>query len=290
MLETDPHHRTRRTLRDEEPVVRRRALALTKSAVRSMFRAPYHDRRIVLIFGCQRSGTTMIQQTVLDRSWHVLILEEHDRRLVGRNGVPEETAWEDYATVLARLRHIPFEVVVAKPLVESSQARELLDVAESAKGIWMLRRYDTVAQSNVERFGPHNPYRDLRPFCEHDQQDWRSRAATRETCDTVQSLVGEGLAPLDAAALFWWARNRLYFDQHLWADERIRVLRYERACNKPEDAVAALSDYVGITLPVNSIASRLRPQPEDMHVTTLHPAVERLCRETWESFSGCPEF
>ena len=49
--------------------------------VRSSGRAP-DERRIVLIFGCQRSGTTMLQQTFLDRSWRVRILEEHDRRLV----------------------------------------------------------------------------------------------------------------------------------------------------------------------------------------------------------------
>lgn len=232
----------------------------------------------------------MLQQTVLDRSWRVIIVEEHDRRLIGRTHVPGETAWEDYATVLDRLRRMPFEVVVAKPLVESSQAVELMDVAGSVRGIWMLRRDDAVARSNIERFGPDNPYRDLQPFCHYDLLNWRSRAATRETCDTVKTLLGENLAPLDAAALFWWARNRLYFDQELWRDERTRVLRYERACSRPEEAVSALADYIGIPLPVDLIASRMRSQPESTEIATLHPAVERLCREMWESFQGCPEF
>ena len=69
--------------RDEEPLFRRRALALVKRSARSIVRARPDERRVVLIFGCQRSGTTMLQQTFLDRSWRVLILEEHDRRLVG---------------------------------------------------------------------------------------------------------------------------------------------------------------------------------------------------------------
>ena len=42
----------------------------------------------------------MLQQTFLDRSWRVLIVEEHDRRLVGRHPQPGETAWQDYPTVL----------------------------------------------------------------------------------------------------------------------------------------------------------------------------------------------
>jgi hypothetical protein len=290
VLETAPKlQRARGALRDDEPVFRRRALALTKRVARSVVRAPRDQRRLVLIFGCQRSGTTMLQQTVLDRSWRVLIIEEHDRLLIGNTGQADETQWQDYPTVLERLRRFPFEVVVAKPLVESSRAVELMDAADPVKAIWMLRRFDAVAESNVKRFGLDNPFRDLEPFCENDQLNWRSRGSTEETRETVKKLVGEGLAPLDAAALFWWARNRLYFEQRLWEDERIKVVRYERACNHPDAAVAALSGYIGIALPADAIATKMRPQPDHKEVATLHPGVERLCREMWDSFAGCPE-
>ena len=82
----------RRKDRDEEPLFKRRGLALAKRSARSIVRARPDERRVLLIFGCQRSGTTMLQQTFLDRSWRVLILEEHDRRLVGPAPGPEETA------------------------------------------------------------------------------------------------------------------------------------------------------------------------------------------------------
>jgi hypothetical protein len=275
--------------RDDEPLLRRRAMAVVKRVARSVVRAPRDQRRVVLIFGCQRSGTSMLQQTVLDRSWRVLILEEHDRRLVGSHREPGETAWQDYATVLRRLRRVPFELVVAKPLVESDRAVDLMDAADPVKAIWMLRHYDGVARSNINKFGMENPYWDLRPFCDDDLLDWRRRGATKKTRETVSRLVSEGLSPLDAAALFWWARNQLYFDRDLRHDERIRILRYERTCNRPKEVVEALSDYVGIALPLRSIASKVRPQAEGREVTDLHPEVERLCRNTWESFAGCPE-
>lgn len=187
--------------RDDEPLVRRRVMAVVKHVARSVVRAPRDQRRVVLIFGCQRSGTTMLQQTVLDRSWRVLIIEEHDRRVVGRHQEPGETAWQDYAAVSQRLRRAPFELVVAKPLVESDRAIELMDAAEPVKAIWMLRHYDGVARSNVKRFGMDNPYRDLQPFCDGDLLDWRSRGSAKETRDTVIELMREGLSPLDAAAL-----------------------------------------------------------------------------------------
>jgi hypothetical protein len=229
----------------------------------------------------------MLQQTFLDRSWRVLILEEHDHRLVGPG--PEETTWQDYSTVLGRIRRLPFEVVAAKPLVESASATALMDAAGVVKAVWMLRHYLGVARSNVSRFGRDNPYRDLQPIRSRDVLDWRYRGATEETWETVTALLNRRLTPFDAAALFWWTRNQLYFDQRLREDGRIRILRYERACNQPDEVIRSLSDHFGVALPPGSIAPRVRAQPSPSETGQLDPDVERLCRKLWDSFEGCPE-
>jgi hypothetical protein len=272
--------------RDDEPLFRRRARGLVKRLARSIARARPNERRVVLIFGCQRSGTTMLQQTFLDRSWRVLVLEEHDRRLVGPG--PEDTTWQEYPTVLRRIRHLPFEVVAAKPLVESASATALMDAAGAVKAVWMLRHYSEVARSNVSRFGMDNPYRDLHAIRSRDGLDWRYRGATEETWETVTALLNRRLTPFDAAALFWWTRNQLYFDQRLWEDDRIRILRYERACNQPDEVIRSLSDHIGLALPLGSIAPRVRAQrpPE---TRKLDPDVDRLCIKLWDLFESCPE-
>ena len=273
--------------RDDEPLFRRRARALIKRSTRSIVRARPDERHVVLIFGCQRSGTTMLQQTFLDRSWRVLILEEHDRRLV-RPG-PGETTWQEYSAVLARIRRLPFEVVAAKPLAESATATALMDTAGEVKAVWMLRHYLEVARSNVNRFGLDNPYRDLQPIRARDAQDWRYQGATEETWQTVDALLNRSLTPFDAAALFWWTRNQLYFNQRLFEDDRIRVLRYERACNQPDEVIRSLSDHIGLELPLASIAPRVRARPFPPETRELDPDVERLCSKLWDSFEGCPE-
>jgi hypothetical protein len=275
--------------RDDEPLFRRRALALAKRSARSIVRARPAERRVVLIFGCQRSGTTMLQQTFLDRSWRVLILEEHDRHLVGPGAGPEATTWQDYPTVLGRIRRLPFEVVAAKPLVESASATALMNAAGPVKAVWMLRPYADVARSNVSKFGSDNPYRDLQPIRSRDATDWRYRGMTEETWETVNALLNRRLTPLDAAALFWWTRNQLYFDQRLREDDRIRVLRYERTCDQPEEVIRSLSEHIGLTLPVGSITPRVRSRPLPSEVTELDPEVDRLCKKLWDSFEGCPE-
>jgi hypothetical protein len=232
----------------------------------------------------------MLQQTFLDRSWRILIVEEHDRRLVGAQPPPGETDWQDYPTVMGRLRRIPFEVVAAKPLVESDRAVALMDAADPVKAVWMLRHYRGVAQSSLRRFGENNPYLDLQPFGDHDSLDWRCRGASKETRETVVGLMDEGLPPLDAAAVFWWARNQLYFDQQLWRDERIRIIRYERACNSSVEVAGVLSDYIEVALPHRSIAAKVRPEPEAApELNDLLPDVQRLCQKLWDSFAGCPE-
>jgi len=231
----------------------------------------------------------MVQQTFLDRSWRVLILEEHDRRLVGPGHEREETTWQDYPTVLGRIRRLPFEVVAAKPLVESASATALMDAGGAVKAVWMLRHYAGVARSNVSRFGADNPYRDLQPIRSRDALDWRYKGMTEETWETVIALLNRRLTPFDAAALFWWTRNQLYFDQRLWEDDRIRILRYERACNQPDEVIRSLSSHIGLELPRGSIAPRVRAQPFPPENREFDPDVERLCRKLWDSFEGRPE-
>lgn len=275
--------------RDDEHLIARRARSTVKYLARSIVPAPQDQRRVVLIFGCQRSGTTMLQQTLFDRSWRVFILEEHDRRLVGDDPDPEETDWEEDDLVFRRIHRLPFEVVAVKPLVESYRATALVKAAGQASGIWMLRHYLDVARSNLRRFGLGNAHRDLEPFKSRDSADWRCRGATEETRQTVNELLREGLEPLDAAALFWWTRNKLYFDQHLEVDERIKVLRYERVGNCPEDVIRSLSDYIGVSLPIHSTVHRIRTRQAEDVVNELNPLVEGFCAEMWESFEGCPE-
>ena len=275
--------------RDEERLLTRRARSTVKLVARSLSPASADRRRLVLIFGCQRSGTTMLQQTMLDRSWRVFILEEHDRRLVGKDAAPDETLWDDVPVVLDRIRRLPFEVVAAKPLVESDRAASLLDAADNASGVWMLRHYRDVALSNLRRFGLGNAHRDLEPFVSENPHDWRSRRATEQTRRTVVDVLGAGLEPLDAAALFWWARNQLYFDQDLAADDRVKVLRYERVRIRPDEVVAALSRYVGVRLPVRSTIRRVRTPSDTPRANGLHPKVEELCAALWDRFEGCPE-
>jgi hypothetical protein len=274
-----------RARRDGEPVVKRRALRSLKRTVRTMVPAPTRRRHVLAIVGCQRSGTTMLQQSLLDRSWRVIVLGEMDPKLTQRTD-PETLRWKPLSEVAPCLRALPFELVVTKPLVESHRTTELLDALPDSRAIWMLRHYLAVATSNLAKFGINNGHRDLERLVSGDRTEWRA-SCTSDVRERVRSLMAAGISDLDAAALFWWARNQLYFDQNLMRDDRVRVLRYESVVNDPVGCVEVLSKFIGVTLRSNSGERAIRQSGRVKE--RLQPQVERLCAEMLERFSGVPE-
>jgi len=105
-------------------------------------------------------------------------------------------------------------------LVENAWATELMDVAGPMRTICMLRRDDAVARSNIRRFGMEYPFRD--PLCRRPASLAVPRRHRRDL--QAASLLRRGLPPPCRRTLLV-VRNRLYFDQQLWQDHRIRVLR-----------------------------------------------------------------
>jgi Sulfotransferase domain len=281
------HYYYRGRRRDHQPLLLRRAKSVLKQKVRSLMPAPAAQRRALLVFGCQRSGTTMLQECLLDCSWRVIILDENDRRLV-RPSDPERLRWDSLDLVSSRLMALPFELIVAKPLVESHRAKELLDSFDDAKGIWMLRHYLSVASSNLRRFGSDNGYRDLRLLVESRPGDWRG-TVTEEVRNRVAALLASTLSPLDAAAVFWWARNQLYMDQQLWNDDRIKVMNYDALIKSPQEGLEALSEFVGMQLPLGAMERKIRTAAAAAARAELRSDVERLCSELLEKLESVPD-
>jgi hypothetical protein len=184
------------------------------------------------------------------------------------------------------MTQLPFELVVAKPLVESHRTIEILDSIPKAKAIWMLRHYLAVAKSDVARFGPENGVRNLSRLVAGGTSDWRANCSA-EVREQVTTLIKSDLSPLDAAAVFWWARNQLYFDQRLWEDDRVRVMRYESLIEAPSECLRGVGDFLGLSLPSRSMVNAIRQSTRSPG--GLHPSVDDLCTGLLTRFNGVPE-
>jgi len=251
-----------------------------KRAYRLAHRSPRDGREaVVLIVGCQRSGTSLM-----------LELFDADRRSVTfPERSPLSSSAEDrlrlkpLPEVKGRLERIRAPLLVLKPLVESQNVPALLDGLDNSHAIWMYRRPESVAASDLSYFGVENGERNLRLLLSNEPPNWRGEVVPETTRSVLSRHYQPGMDPQDAAALFWWARTSLFFDLRL--DERpdVRLCSYERLVSQPEQTMRLLYEFVGVTYPERDITGGVHRQSVGRRDDfPLSPEVRRLCEELWE--------
>jgi hypothetical protein len=232
--------------------------------------SPEH-KKIVFIFGCQRSGTTLVQD-IFDQDYDATVYGEFDARVY--NGFRLKPL-EELAAVMARERAA---LIVVKPIVETQNALRLLAFFPGAKALFIYRHYAAVAASNLALFGPMNGINDLRPIADGDGANWRAEGVRREVRAMVAARFHEKMNPYDAAALFWYARNRFFFDLELDRHPAVKLCSYEHLVGDPPGMIGRMYRLLDMEPPPAGgalVRSESSGRRKDIR---LSPDVERLCR------------
>jgi hypothetical protein len=147
-------------------------------------------------------------------------------------------------------------LAIAKPIVESQNARELLGYFVEAKAIWMYRDYRDVANSSLSKFGPESMMKNLRPMV-HDQlgPHWASEGISEDTRAIVTKYFREDMLPYDAEALFWYARNVLFYEQGLDKHPRTMLCRYEDIVSEPQGVMRDIYRFIGYEYPGDHVVA-----------------------------------
>lgn len=230
------------------------------------------------IVGCQRSGTTMLTE-LLDRDSRIRVYGELGGLF---DDVPRHHRLRDSSLVRAELARSGAALDVVKPLVESHRCRELIDLEHDGLAVWMFRHYSDVASSNLRRFGETNGVDNLRPIVGRDGHDWRNAGLSDDTRRLVDSLFDDDMVPIDAAALFWYCRNTLWFEQGLESEDRIRTCRYEQLVAEPDAVVEALYAWVGLEPPDSDVSSFVHAKSVGRGQEQIGAEVRRVCDDMWE--------
>ncbi|WP_374686563.1 sulfotransferase domain-containing protein [Promineifilum sp.] len=235
------------------------------------------DQTILFILGIQRAGTSLMYW-VFERDFDVKIYRESSELTSG--DVLEHVRLNPLPEVKARIGRASAPVVVLKPLVESQRVHELLATFPGSKALWQYRHYQDVASSNLKAFGMDNGLKDLQPFLENDPNNWRSQNSSTETRETLRRFVRDDMNPYDAAALFWWARCRLYFDLKLDRDPNVLLCRYEDLATNPAGVMRRVYNFIDRAYPGDHITRDVHPQSVGKgRVSKLSPEVDRLCAD-----------
>jgi len=206
--------------------------------------APRGPRAVLLVLGCQRSGTTLVTR-LLGGDPAVKVYPEHSQISVGdRHGLRMAAL----PAVAERLRRSRYPLVVLKPLVESQNAPALLAGLPNARALWLFRHYADVARSNLARFGERNGIKNLRSIA-RGGSDWRCEGVSSQVERVVAQRFSESMNPWDAAALFWWARNSLFFERSLDGRQDVRTCRYEELVTDPARVLRGVYAFTGCAWP-----------------------------------------
>ena len=226
------------------------------------------------IFGCQRSGTTLLGR-VIEKDFRALVLHE-DSQLTGSAGHRLRLKpLDELQRVIHNMRY-PF--IVAKPLVESQRASEILEQFPTSCALWMYRNYRDVINSHVHRFEAQVEH--LRSIMNDDENNWRSQNISPEVRSVISNFYSESISRENAAALIWFARNMLFFEQGLDSDPRVQSLDYYEFVTQPDSSLEKIYRLAEIDLPDNRIASVVDAKSLGHgRNIELDPEIEELCQD-----------
>ncbi len=216
--------------------IERGALLLAKQARQRITATAPHLH--VLVAGMQRSGTNMLMD-VLERSWDTDLYHETDAR-----------AFDTYEmrprpVIHALIERSPAPVFVIKALCELDQLKSLLDEFAPARSVWMVRDYNDAVSSALVSF--RNFAAQVgRIATDRNSDGWRGCGMSDETHALVRSLYTPEMNDATAAALIWYFRNVLYFEQHLHQDERVMLAHYENLVTAPQVEFPRIFDFLGL--------------------------------------------
>ena len=239
---------------------------------------PYdgHQKTILFIMGCQRSGTNLMlgvfQKDLSTRTYKEFSELSSDD--------PQQLRLNSLDSVKRAIDQDRVPLVVLKPLVESQNLSRLLDYFDGARALWMYRDFKDVASSNLALFGVQNGIHDLRPIVENRPQNWRSENVSENVREIVREHFSEDMNPYDAAALFWFARNSFFFELDLDKDPRVMMCKYEDLVTDPLDTMTRVYEFIGHDFPGEAITAMVHASSVGRgRSIKLSPEVDLLCRE-----------
>jgi hypothetical protein len=262
---------------------RRRALRLRNRAYHAVCRSSPADRRTIMVLGCQRSGTSLMLDLFAEDLRTVVFPEFSVLSGAGEEGIRLRPLPE----VRAHLDRRRAPVAVLKPLVESQHAPRLLAGLPNARAVWMFRGFESVAASDLRYFGVHNGERNLRLMLTNDPPNWRAEVVPASTRAVLEEHYAPDMSPYDAAALFWWARNRLFFDLGLDGRPDVFLCEYEALVAAPREVMRSIYEFCGLDPPARDTTRRIHSQARDRGSSSaIGTEVKALCEKLHTRLAG----
>ena len=235
----------------------------------------------IFIAGMQRSGTNMVMD-ILERSLETDTYHERDQRAF------DDYQMRDRAVIHGLINSSKAEYFIIKALCESQYLRSLLDEFEPSKALWVVRNFEDAVNSMMISF-PGFAERIKLIAVDRNACGWRGKDMSDETHAVIRSHCKPDINEATAAALKWYYRNVLFFEQGLDQDSRVKLISYEKLVTQPVEEAMRIFQFLGpefhprVVRWVSPRSIRRRPPPD------IDKDVWVLCDDLMQRFQGVLE-
>ena len=212
-----------------------------KRILRTLTHHPSLPKRPIFISGSNRSGTQMVCRAI-GRSPHGWDYPEADFSIAF-----ERYSLRSHAVIDRLIDFAPAPLVSFGSILDSQFTDALLDRFDNSRAIWVYRRYEDATNSSIHSWGDHQK-RMMRKVSQ-GELSWLGPRGLRIADDTVahiRSLFSESLSLEACGCLYWYMRNRVFFDLALDRDPRVIALQYEDTVLNPERSFRSVFRFLGM--------------------------------------------
>jgi len=189
------------------------------------------NKKVLFIFGCQRSGTTATLNYFKSRK-DIKAFDEHGDIIHFENHNYDGK----YVLRLCEINKLiniidkqKEDKIVIKPLVESQHAKHILESVPDSTSIWMYRNPKDVAASMISKWGKRAGDDFIHAILNNSEQNWRNEQVDNQTRELVKYINNQikNLTPADKSGIFWYVRNQFFFSQTLHKNPKIVRIKYK---------------------------------------------------------------
>ena len=237
------------------------------------------NSKIIFIFGCQRSGTTMTGK-VLGYSPFVNAYGEGDLPYFNQKDEPNHLRLVDSKTIKKLIEKEKSKFTLLKPLYDSQIASNLLCLFPNSKGIWIFRHYLDVVDSHIKYYkNSHDGISYSKDLFLRKNVSWKNQNMSIKTHELINKFSSKKINSATGYALFWIARNSVY---NLIKDNaNMMLVNYESIISKPFEEFGKIFSFLEVPFKKTYVASVHSKAVNKKIDFEIDPEVSAICDDMY---------
>lgn len=177
--------------------------------------------------------------------------------------------------------------MVLKPICDSHYADHILRTLDGSRAIWIHRNYPDVINSSMRKWPGHASEVLARIYARDlVWLDWRGERLEPEWIEELTRVPRDELSEADASGLFWYLRNRVFFDRGLSDSDLVLSVGYERLVSDPERQFRQIFQFLDLPFDPTFIEGVRASSIGRASHPELHPYVAGLCSTLLERLAA----